>query len=235
MGFTETITFYLLFGGGVAVAVLLADTQPAPGQRAIRCALAVPFWPLFLPLVLKPAATEHVGPSARRSPAAAATDDLAAIIDHTEQELDAALGSLDGWAEHVLSAETDRFAELRAAWRAQAERIRQLDDVLERSGLANQPQPRGAGNASASSGTPADDRQQQCEIARLENIRRLHEVRDRLHGDLLGTLAWVRELVTQIHLARFTGAPASRAEELIAQIAAAVEGLSEASRLVGSA
>jgi hypothetical protein len=30
-----------------------------------------------------------------------------------------------------------------------------------------------------------------------------------------------------IHLAKFTGAPASRAEELIAQIAASVEGLSE--------
>ncbi len=29
-----------------------------------------------------------------------------------------------------------------------------------------------------------------------------------------------------IHLAKFTGAPASRAEELVAQIAAAVEGVS---------
>ncbi len=42
----------------------------------------------------------------------------------------------------------------------------------------------------------------------------------------MGTLAWVRELVSMIHLAKFTGAPASRAEELVAQIAAAVEGLS---------
>jgi len=40
-------------------------------------------------------------------------------------------------------------------------------------------------------------------------------------------LAWVRELVSMIHLAKFTGAPASRAEEIVAQIAAAVEGLSE--------
>ena len=42
----------------------------------------------------------------------------------------------------------------------------------------------------------------------------------------MGTLAWVRELVSMIHLAKFTGAPASRAEELVAQIAAAVEGIS---------
>jgi hypothetical protein len=39
-------------------------------------------------------------------------------------------------------------------------------------------------------------------------------------------MAWVRELVSMIHLAKFTGAPASRAEELVAQIAATVEGLS---------
>ena len=37
----------------------------------------------------------------------------------------------------------------------------------------------------------------------------------------------MRELVSMIHLAKFTGAPASRAEELVAQIAAAVEGLSD--------
>jgi hypothetical protein len=43
----------------------------------------------------------------------------------------------------------------------------------------------------------------------------------------MGSLAWVRELVSMIHLAKFTGAPAARAEELVAQIAAAVEGLSE--------
>ncbi len=42
----------------------------------------------------------------------------------------------------------------------------------------------------------------------------------------MGTLAWVRELVSMIHLAKFTGAPAARAEELVAQIAAAVEGIS---------
>jgi len=45
----------------------------------------------------------------------------------------------------------------------------------------------------------------------------------------MGTLAWVRELVSMIHLAKFTGAPAARAEELVAQIAAAVQGLSELS------
>ena len=43
----------------------------------------------------------------------------------------------------------------------------------------------------------------------------------------MNTLAWVRELVTMIHLAKYTGAPASRAEELVMQIATSIEGLSE--------
>ena len=62
--------------------------------------------------------------------------------------------------------------------------------------------------------------------ARRNNVERLKRVRQRAYEDLFGTLAWVRELVSMIHLAKFTGAPASRAEELVAQIAATVEGLS---------
>ena len=43
----------------------------------------------------------------------------------------------------------------------------------------------------------------------------------------LSNLARVRELASLIHLAKFTGAPAARAEELVARIAAAVEGVSD--------
>ena len=74
-------------------------------------------------------------------------------------------------------------------------------------------------------------RYRQSEQARRENLERLRAVRQRLHDDLMGTLAWVRELVSMIHLAKFAGAPASRAEELVAQIATAVEGLSEVTQL----
>jgi hypothetical protein len=47
---------------------------------------------------------------------------------------------------------------------------------------------------------------------------------------LLGTLAWVRELLSLLHLARFTGAPPARAEELLAQATAASQGLAEVFR-----
>ena len=125
--------------------------------------------------------------------------------------------SLDGWAEGVLSRETDRFRELGSAWRAQAGRIREIDGLLTRAGPETRP---------PAPGPDAGERCRQSEQARQANLARLRQVRDRAYEDLMGTLAWVRELVSMIHLAKFTGAPASRAEELVAQIAAAVEGIS---------
>jgi hypothetical protein len=74
---------------------------------------------------------------------------------------------------------------------------------------------------------PIHERLARSELACRRNIERLRNVRQRAYDDLMGSLAWVRELVSMIHLAKFTGAPASRAEELVAQIAAAVEGLAD--------
>jgi hypothetical protein len=76
------------------------------------------------------------------------------------------------------------------------------------------------------SGPGISVRCRQSEQTRRANLDRLRQVRSRAFDDLMGTLAWVRELVSMIHLAKFTGAPPSRAEELVAQIAAAIEGIS---------
>lgn len=114
-----------------------------------------------------------------------------------------------------------------ASWRAQAERIRELDRLLAQPEFVVTIEPSESTTADA---IEAGDRRLQSDRGRSENVRRLHELRRQMQNDLLGTLAWVRELVTMIHLAKFSGAPASRAEELVSQIAAAVEGLREASR-----
>jgi hypothetical protein len=143
-------------------------------------------------------------------------DGMAAAIAQVDGELQAALSSLGGWAEGVLTREKDRIAELRSAWTSQAQRIREMDRLLampeNNTRLVNE-----GGN----------QRVLQSEQARQRNLERFQRLRVRAYDDLMATLAWVRELVSMIHLAKFTGAPASRAEELVAQIAAAVEGLSE--------
>jgi hypothetical protein len=224
MSFTTSIVFYLVMGCCVAVAIYLHDEHRTARQEGFRIASALFFWPLYLPLLLERGRTHAEAQSS--SADAEAPDSLARAIQQVESELDAALGSLDGWAEETLADEGHRLQELRAAWRSQADRIRQLDSLLSASKQeAAEPLAVDAAGISVS----ASDRRLRSDQARAENMRRLRELRARLLDDLLGTLAWVRELVTMIHLAKFSGAPASRAEELVSQIAAAVEGLREAS------
>ncbi|MAG92638.1 MAG: hypothetical protein CMJ48_02635 [Planctomycetaceae bacterium] len=222
MNFAVTILFYLLVGLGVGVAVLLRDRQSALPERSFQTVAAVLFWPLFVPVLLQRVSGHWESSVASRSPTntSPTSDRMSVAITQVEAELDAALKSLNGWSETILAGEHDRFAELRNAWRAQAERIRELDTLFESGRF-------GEGDVVDEETVDADDRFEQSTRARRDNVRRLRQVRERMHRDLMGTLAWVRELATMIHLARYTGAPASRAEELVTQIAAAVEGLSE--------
>jgi hypothetical protein len=226
MGISTTILFYLLFGAGVSGALALSGESGSRGGRAFQVITALVFWPLYVPGILWRRGTQGTSEFPDRPEEQA--DALAAAIFQVERELDAATQSLDGWAEDVLLLEQDRFSELRAAWRTQADRIRDLDHLLKQSEFSGSDRPVDVAGNEVDSGNEALRLSAQ---ARMENIRKLHDVRNKLANDLAGTLAWVRELVTMIHLAKFTGAPPSRADELVTQIAAAVEGLSEATRL----
>ena len=240
MGLSETILFYLLIGAGVSVAVLLSENELSPAERSFQTATAVLFWPLYLPVLLR---QPHLPAefSENSSQTAEVSDGMSAAISQVEAELDAALRSLDGWAEGPLAQEHERLSELKSAWHLQAERVRELDRLLRQPEFGADVTWEGEPGSQDISGQPRlSERILHSEQTRHENIQRLREVRRQLHDDLMGTLACVRELVTMIHLAKFTGAPPSRAEELVAQIAASVEGLSEVthwqktSELVGS-
>jgi hypothetical protein len=224
MGLTESIVFYLLFGAGVCAAIALDRKHEAQTGRLFRSITAVFFWPLYLPTLLdRPLPTNSL-PTATSLPGEVQIDLYATTIARVDAELESALDSLDGWAENVLVREQGRFAELRFAWHLQADRIRQLDRLLTSTAdQAAEPK----ADAALAAGSPGNVRYRQSEQARYGNLERLRTVRQRMHDDLMGTLAWVRELVSLIHLAKFTGAPPSRAEDLVAQIATSVEGLAE--------
>jgi hypothetical protein len=211
MSLGTAAVLYLLIGVGVAVAVASRGGR-GRAEVAFRALAAVPFWPLFVPLLLSPAEARQ------RMAAGPPQDELGAAIAQADAELAAALGSLGGWAEHALSGQLGRIEELRAAWDAQAERVREMDRLLSlpEPGL---PAPAGA------EATAAAERRRQIEEARRQNRERLRQLRGQAYEDLLGSLARVREVASLIHLAKFTGAPAARAEELVAGIAAAVEGI----------
>ena len=214
----ETGLMYLLIGCGVAVAVYIRGDSDGT-SRLWQTLSAIPFWPLFVPLLLDARTNQHALTESRPE-AAAECDELAIPISRVESELDVALSGLDGWAENVLASEQRRLRELRSAWKTQAERIRELDRLLATTEAAGD---------SLTSVSAGNERVRHSEEVRQANLLQLRMLRQKMHADLVGTLAWVRELVTLIHLAKFSGAPASRAEQLVAQIAAAVEGLSEAS------
>jgi hypothetical protein len=216
---TETAIFYLVLGACVAVATYVRDE--APRERAwVQSAGALLFWPLFLPMLLARGESERMEATMKNRPDEVSPDALAKAIQQVEAELDAAIEGLDGWAEDVLNSERQRLDELRTAWKLQAERIRQLDLLLAEPAASADPLAEAAAEVAQA---------QRSDELRRENIRQLAALRNRMHDDLIGTLAWVRELVTMIHLAKFSGAPAARAEELVEQIAAAVQGLSEVS------
>src|SRR5262245_41384729 len=104
---------YLLIGVGVAVAV--AARGGSKRELAFRVLAAVPFWPLFVPLLLSaPARVSIVETEEKPAP----RDELSTAIAQADAELEGALGSLGGWAEHVLSRERGRIEELRTAWKA---------------------------------------------------------------------------------------------------------------------
>jgi hypothetical protein len=198
---SSTLVLYLLVGIGVALAVFLT-LGSAPGRRW-NALLALLFWPLYLPLLLTRAGGSASG-SPRRSPPP--SDEMTAAIVQVDRELAAALASLDGWADGVRESATERIRSLRGSWFAQAERIREMDRLLK---VTERPDPEAA-----------EQSQGQAEHleGRLQNLAKLREVRRRSYDDLMGTLAWIRELISMIHLAKFTGAPPARAEELVAQI-----------------
>jgi len=218
---SQIVLLYALIGFGVAGAIWLRT----PARHGwFQTAAALPFWPIYLTILLsRPDASEPM--DSTESPPAA--DGMAAAIDQVDAELDRALGSLDGWAEGVLARERHRIHELRHAWTGQAERIREIDRLLQ---MPDYSLISVDGQADQAPGVDSPELLERLEAscrARQHNIERLRQVRSKARAELMGTLAWVRELVSMIHLAKFTGAPASRAEELVAQIAAAVEGLSE--------
>ncbi|HEY7158760.1 MAG TPA: hypothetical protein VH575_32750 [Gemmataceae bacterium] len=201
-----TLLLYLLIGAGVAAALYLTDSPCPVGERLLRLATALPFWPLYLPILLaRPPAVEP-----------ASEDECAHTIAVVERELDAALSSLNDWIG-IAEEPRRRIETLRAAWQAQSERIREMDRLLARPEYSL---------AEEEASPVAAPRVRQSLTARQQNLERLRQVRQQIEADLLASLAWVRELASRIHLARFTDAPPARAEELLAAITAAVETLS---------
>jgi hypothetical protein len=214
MTFSETLVFYLVIGLAVAAAQWSAGRAEKPAARNLAALAAVPFWPLFLPLLLsgdhRPVETPHA--------LAAPLDDLARSIGRVEAELQAALVSLAGGRTAAAPVPDQRLAELHEVLTAEADRIRRMDEVLART----DPDELAPDELSAV-GVPEIARNGASRAARRANLRQLAELRRTAEAELRANLDRIRELVSQVHLVEFSGAPPGRAEELLAEIAAVIQ------------
>jgi len=193
--------------------VYLSAPSNRSAERWFQTISAVLFWPLFLPLLLS-RRVEAEGESPSMS-APGSPDDLDRAIEKVLLELEGALQSLEGWGESIRENARGRFQALHTAWTAQAGRVREMDQIMARSKDVSM-----EGNLLSGSERVRGSQ----EVIRKNNAL-LEQVRQQTLDDVLGRLARVRELVSMIQLARFTGAPSTRAEELVAQIGAVVEGM----------
>ena len=233
MGYGVTIFFYLMIGVGIAMALGVSDETGSSKDKIFERLTAPFFWPIYIPVLLANRSAVPVIDGKKTRPRV--NDGMSQLIGQVESELETAFGSLEGWAQHVFVDERNRITELKVAWHQQADRIRELDQLLEvtsKEAVTSEPDPNPTPHANSADQTQGPSAENQtrianCEQTRRENLAKLKAVRTQMYDNLMSTLAWVRELVTMIHLAKYTGAPASRAEELVRQIASAVEGLTK--------
>jgi len=216
MGLNESLIFYAMIGLAVAVAVWSQEQESTQPGRYFRAVTSVLFWPIYLPILLSPQPSDESA-STVESDVTPRPDGLALRIEAVKNELNDALASLDGWTAGALNHEQGRFEELLAAWNAQALRVQQLDAVLARCSV----------HAADVQNVNDCQSAQQFEQARLQNLAHLTAVRNQAEQELTTSLSRVRELISLIYVARFTGTLAGRADDLILEIAASVEGLSE--------
>jgi hypothetical protein len=144
-------------------------------------------------------------------------------IDQVDAELSKALASLEGWADETLHGEAQRIGGLRHAWSDQAERIREMDRLLAEPERAPDA-PLTSAASTETQATAVNDRLERSIELRQQNLDYVRNLRRQAYEELTGSLALVRELVSMIHVASFTGASVERSRELVAQIVEAVEG-----------
>lgn len=214
MSLRDLALLYLIAGLACAVAVYRSSTDSRP-KAVASAALAVPLWPLWAPIALT---------TAQRSGSAAlsaATADAAARVKRALQE---GIESCAGTSyESLLSR--DAASRIDASVTRAAARHAELDALLRREGF----------DAAAASARVLDLEKSGASLRavatarlHLDNVRRLHAMRERDARALDELADLVQALRTQLVLARFAGSSVEGVGGIVSEVWARVEGLGAA-------
>jgi hypothetical protein len=219
----------LYAAAGVACAVAIYRASTGSRLRALAAAaLAIPLWPLWAPIALTSAGRPGGGAwsgaggdrrASRRSPAGprAAPDAAARVEAALREGVDACAGTA---LEALLSK--DAAGRITAEVARAAARRDELEGVLARDGFDLRAAERRIAELERERASP---RALTTARLHLDNVRRLHALRDHDARALEELSDLVQALRTQLVLARFAGSSIEGASGIVSEVWARVEGL----------
>jgi hypothetical protein len=222
MGIVETTLIYGIVGLAVAGALSLQAHCGSVTQRAGLFAVWTLLWPFFAPSLFGDALDR----AARPSPAGTGRPTLDPRLHAAQERLLCALQSVEGVAQDVLASEIARVQRLTGSLAVLEGRLREMDALL--SGPEFDPaRAEAALQELLGRGYAEGDARVASVRARRRNIEQLGQMRDRVALDLERALLKMEELHSQVLLLRFADRPETELVELVKDIAATVEGLTE--------
>ncbi|MFW5967710.1 MAG: hypothetical protein ACOCV2_09345 [Persicimonas sp.] len=224
MGIAETTIIYGIIGAVVAAAMqMTGDEDKTALAQASSFAARLVCWPFFAPLLLSSDAPPPADAAADARPVHDAT---APRIDRAERHLIDALESLDGVAGELIEPQRVRVERLCKALRAMRARLDEMENLLASAEFDEERAEQTLRRLDEQGGAGSEERARSVE-ARLRNIRRLEKMRADLRADFERAILKAEEISSQLRLLRFADQPQREAAELVDDIAATVDGLSE--------
>ena len=228
MGIVETIVLYSLVGLVVAAAFVVWQPIDSLSKNVVLFGTHLLLWPIFAPVLLGRAvdASAH-GDTSHDRPSRISPDFDNAQISEVEKQLMEALDTVGGIAEELLGGELENIRRLSDSLATMDRRIAEMDALLGSDEFDRQQAERTLKRLLDDPDIAEDDDRIESVRARLRNIDRLMNMRDRARRDLDRAVLKMEEMISQILLLQFADQPEEEIAENIHEIASTIDGLSE--------
>ena len=213
MGIAETLILYLIIG------VVVASTMRVVGSRSDRTpsllgmATWLTLWPFFAPTIFGHAVSQsgiQSRPDVRSTPPTR--------LHAAQNRLLAAIHSLDGLAESVLSPQITQIDVMMQSLNTAENRLGEMEKLLSSQEFDLSQVDTALGQLHTQ-GYGEDEPRVRSLYARRRNIERLQTMRDRTCEELERALVRLEEMSSQVLLLRFADQPEARLANLLKDVA----------------